>query len=107
LKKEVEKKAPTAGKWCCDTMKSILTLPPCPHHDPIDMQCSDAVIVDRGRGVAALTGYHPSAGVRFVIPIKDGGSSFFAIHYCPFCGKKLEPSVVSGTIADPGLTVKT
>lgn len=29
---------------------------------------------------------------EYGIPVKDGGSSYIEIHYCPWCGKKLPES---------------
>ncbi len=38
-------------------------------------QCPDVTIIKYKKG--------------FGIPVRDGGSSFILIQYCPWCGKKL------------------
>ena len=60
--------------YCCESMDAHV-LQKCDHHpDPFD--CPDTVIVKTEPG--------------FGLPIRDGGSSYIEIHYCPWCGKKLE-----------------
>lgn len=69
------------GKYCCEAFRDQVTQPACKHHTRLS--CPDHIIVDGGKPVF-------SHDTRYVLPVKDGGSSFFRIHYCPFCGKKLE-----------------
>jgi hypothetical protein len=58
---------------CCESMEHQLRMPKCKHHT--QAQCPDMLIV--------------LSGGNYVMPIKDGGSSFIRIYYCPFCGTKL------------------
>jgi hypothetical protein len=44
------------------------------HDDPWD--CPDVTIVKTDGG--------------YGVPVRDGGSSFIAISYCPWCGKKID-----------------
>ena len=57
---------------CCSTMAGQLAHK-CTKHEPQD--CPDVVILKYGKG--------------YGLPIKDGGSSFMLINFCPFCGTKL------------------
>jgi len=59
---------------CCETMRTQLFHRCAKHPDPYD--CPDALIV-----------FYPSGNVG--IPIRDGGSSYSKIEYCPWCGTKL------------------
>lgn len=45
------------------------------HSDPID--CPDATLI------------HIQSKGKYGIPVRDGGSSYIAIDYCPWCGIKL------------------
>jgi hypothetical protein len=47
----------------------------CPHHD--QYECPDTLILELKDGTYGLS-------------IKDGGSSFVSIKWCPFCGQKLK-----------------
>jgi len=60
--------------YCCDTMKSHLNRT-CLQHSFID--CADNVIVYCGRKT-------------YGILIHDGGSSYYQIKYCPWCGKEFK-----------------
>lgn len=59
--------------YCCDTMKFYLEYKCDEHSDPHD--CSDYVIAKFGK--------------KLGIPIRDGGSSFTEIKFCPWCGADL------------------
>lgn len=59
--------------FCCDILKQYLEFK-CPDHaDPHD--CTEYIVARFGEQVG--------------IPIRDGGSSFSAILFCPWCGSKL------------------
>jgi hypothetical protein len=61
--------------YCCPAMRKHVEYR-CPDHpDPYD--CPDNVIV------RTKDGY-------FGLPIHDGGGSFIAIGFCPWCGAKLQ-----------------
>ncbi len=59
-------------EYCCVHMKSVIETE-CGAHNT--HECPDMVIIRTFHG--------------FGLPIKDGGSSFIEIAYCPFCGVKL------------------
>ena len=71
----------TVDGYCCARMKEQLTQEPCRHHF-MPETCPNRLIVERRRIFGTTA--------RFIMPIHDGGQSYFAIYYCPFCGKKLE-----------------
>lgn len=52
---------------------------PCDQHDV--WTCSDSIIV------------YDEGADRYGISIKDGGQSYVAIKYCPFCAKDLSPKM--------------
>ena len=58
--------------YCCSDLVHHVTAK-CDKHD--DWECPDKVIV------ATKSGYG--------LPIRDGGSSFIQINFCPFCGTNL------------------
>lgn len=63
----------TKGKYCCETM-SVQCEHVCEtHKDPFD--CPDRVIYKSGK--------------KYGLIIHDGGSSCYAIVFCPWCGSKL------------------
>lgn len=51
----------------------------CQQHKDNPINCPDTVIY-----------YY---GSDYGLPIRDGGSSYIKIDYCPFCGKKLNNKV--------------
>jgi hypothetical protein len=57
--------------WCCDMMKHSSTVDCSMHDDPHD--CPNVLVVwsqTHGPG----------------LPVRDGGSSFITINFCPWCG---------------------
>lgn len=67
--------------YCCKAFEQQVVQPACKHHTK--MVCPDHIIVDNGLPIN-------SWDTRYILPVKDGGESFYRIHYCPFCGKNLE-----------------
>jgi hypothetical protein len=61
--------------YCCEEMKSQVGYRCAQHPDPFD--CADKLI------------HFSEQQSLFGIIIHDGGSSFIAIEYCPWCGQKL------------------
>lgn len=59
---------------CCDMMRTHLAHQ-CQQHG--DGDCPDRIIQRTDTGIG--------------IPIHDGGSSFIAIRFCPWCGSAVEP----------------
>jgi hypothetical protein len=70
---------PTAQQFCCDTMTEAITHE-CTTH-PTRSECPDCLIQ-----------HYPSSG-DFGILIHDGGASYFAIQFCPWCGHQLSPTL--------------
>lgn len=70
-------------KWCCESMKDKSTIL-CDIHDN-EHDCPDVLIV---------WSTHHGPGIS----IKDGGSSFIVINFCPWCGQDLH---------DPHPNIKT
>ncbi|MFD7075784.1 DUF6980 family protein [Nocardioides sp. NPDC059952] len=64
---------------CCTDLAEHLAFECHLHRDPLD--CADAVIFRDGCG-------------RIGLPIHDGGSSYIAIRYCPWCGARLRKQPV-------------
>ena len=60
---------------CCEIMTNIINTK-CEEHTGIfaAWECPDMVISYNG---------------KYIIPIRDGGPSYYPINYCPFCGKSL------------------
>jgi hypothetical protein len=59
---------------CCDSMAGHLAWSCDMHDDPYD--CPDAVVVRDAKG-------------RYGVPVHDGGRSYIAIGFCPWCGQAL------------------
>ncbi|TYB69978.1 hypothetical protein FXF51_05200 [Nonomuraea sp. PA05] len=66
---------------CCADMAGHLEHRCETHADPFD--CPNAVVV------------YVAESRSYVLPVHDGGSSFIAIRYCPWCGVRL-PSPSGG-----------
>lgn len=62
---------------CCDWMQIRLDWYCDVHTDPFD--CADAVLIRLRDG-------------RYGLPVRDGGSSFITISFCPGCGTDLRPA---------------
>lgn len=60
---------------CCAVMQSVVDTD-CAAHDGI--HCPDRVIVKVGPG-------------RYVMPIKDEGTSWYEVPFCPWCGSRVAP----------------
>lgn len=58
--------------YCCDMMEHYLSLK-C--EDCGDWDCPDFIV--------------RKANEKIVFPIRDGGSSYVPLNYCPWCGKKV------------------
>ncbi|MCW8831515.1 MAG: hypothetical protein OQK32_08370 [Gammaproteobacteria bacterium] len=65
-------------KHCCEVMQTQVTHKCEQHPDPFE--CPDSLI------------YYSDKFDEYGIIIHDGGSSFSAIAYCPWCGKRLPES---------------
>lgn len=61
--------------YCCDSMKYYMELK-CDQHKSDPHECPDYAIAKFGKD--------------YGIPIRDGGSSYSKINYCPYCGTSLK-----------------
>lgn len=70
--------SPDAREFCCDQMQhsSLLT---CTQHQDCPEDCPDVLVVHSDQHGAGL-------------PVRDGGSSFVTIRFCPWCGAALAAS---------------
>ena len=68
---KMAKKKPKTS--CCEAMKGQIERE-CPVH-PNKIECPDFVVIKTKSG--------------FGIPIRDGGRSFLAINFCPWCGTRI------------------
>lgn len=64
-------------EYCCYQMREQLTTH-CGDH-PRKSGCPDTLVIETQSGIA--------------IPIKDGGSSYMRISFCPWCGSSLHPDL--------------
>ena len=76
----------TSKPQCCDIMQAQLNQKCDQHTDPFD--CPDVLI------------YYSEQSHQYGIIIHDGGSSYSAIKYCPWCGAKLAELEADGTVLD-------
>lgn len=60
--------------YCCDRMREQVEHRCETHPDPLD--CPDKLV-------------HRTSGGVFGLIVHDGGSSFIAIDFCPWCGTRL------------------
>lgn len=59
---------------CCQTMKNYMELK-CSLHGDDPHDCPDYVVAKFGDSIG--------------IPIRDGGSSYSEINFCPWCGRRI------------------
>jgi hypothetical protein len=71
-------------KFCCGSMKYHFELKCAKHPDPWDIGCPDYKVVFMKKSRV------------YALPVRDGGSSFIIIKFCPWCGKRLPRSRMSG-----------
>lgn len=62
-------------KFCCNDMEEKINYKGAGHDDPFE--CQDHLI------------YHNKKEKEFGIIVHDGGHSYIAINFCPWCGKPL------------------
>ena len=74
LKKLIADRGYNPDSFCCLTIGECLTFKCDQHPDPWD--CPDYKIIK-------------TSGGNYGIPIRNGGSSYCKIDYCPWCGKFL------------------
>lgn len=79
---EIPERESNAEDFCCSTMGEKVTFKCDEHSDPWD--CPDYVIVKINKS-------------SYGIPLRDGGSSYTNIDYCPWCGTKLEINTKGGS----------
>lgn len=65
------------ASYCCQIMKRFLEFKCEEHDDPHD--CGEYIVAR----------FDDEIG----IPIRDGGTSFSVIDFCPWCGSKLDPTM--------------
>lgn len=75
LDHEEANRDPDAATVCCSAMRPYATGTACPDHGDNWLDCPDYVVA--------------KVKDRFGLPVRDGGSSYIAIDFCPWCGSRL------------------
>lgn len=61
--------------YCCEDMRVHVELSCDQHSDP--MECPDCVVI------------YVAETQEYGLPVRDGGSSYILIEFCPWCGREL------------------